>query len=279
MRRFKLIKKYPGSPKLNSVFNYWTDNISEQVYDGNIYIPLKIIEEYKEFWEEVKEKDYEILSFKSTTKHPRPNEIITLDNNTYNYQIKPSDISCNIEEMLESLNNNYVILYSVKRLSDSEVFTVGDSVDTGGRPYKILSFETDDELKIRTKNPHTSWTDGLGVYLRIEDDYRTTIRNIQKVKKQPLFKTEDGVSMYTGNTVWHTNINYTNLKNCIWSSIVDQTEPFTPIKGLFSTKEAAEEYVVLNKPVLSINEILNVFNNGTTSFKPKLEELVKQKLK
>jgi len=267
MKKYKLIKEYPGSSKLNSIEE-----------SNNVFI-IRDKYNFKEYWEEIKEKDYEIVSFKSTTKHPRPNEIITLDNNTYNYQIKPSDISCNIEEMLESLNNNYVILYSVKRLSDSEVFTVGDSVDTGGRPYKILSFETDDELKIRTKNPHTSWTDGLGVYLRIEDDYRTTIRNIQKVKKQPLFKTEDGVSMYTGNTVWHTNINYTNLKNCIWSSIVDQTEPFTPIKGLFSTKEAAEEYVVLNKSTLSINEVLNVFNNGTTSFKTGLEELVKQKLK
>lgn len=102
--------------------------------------------------------------------------------------------------------------------------------------------------------------------------------------KQPLFTTEDGVDVYEGDTVWHTNLN-PNLK--IYSSIVKYKKPFTPVAGLFSTKKAAENYIKMNKPCLSLNDVLSITNK--TSFVPEdfsknlikkeLTKIVKQKLK
>lgn len=63
MKKYKLIKEYPGSPKLGAEFEYWTDGISEQVYNKDYYpsfILLKTIKDYPEFWEEVVETDYKL---------------------------------------------------------------------------------------------------------------------------------------------------------------------------------------------------------------------------
>lgn len=273
MKKYKLIKEYPGSPKINTIVDH---NYSNRMYNFCV-ADTENSEKWKEYWEEVKEKEYEILSFinkndqifektwqsplyhhfyitfgflleEILTGNDNLNRITDKDLRSYQYQVK-------LEEFK---------IYSVKRLSDGEIFTIGDKYRNTAGTFTISNFDiTDTELRVYAKEF------GYGI-----------LSELKKVK-QPLFKTEDGVSMYTGNTVWYTNINYRNLKNCIWSSIVEETEPFTPIKGLFSTKEAAEEYVVLNKPVLSIKDVLdNVPNNVVYDYiKPKLEELVKQKLK
>lgn len=91
MKRYKLIKEYPGSPDLG-----W---ISNNNWKG-----------YPEFWEEVTEKDYEILLLKN-----KRGTIIDFTN-----VIKPFTV----EELYNNqfqLNSKYssdeFIIHSVKRLS------------------------------------------------------------------------------------------------------------------------------------------------------------------
>lgn len=86
--KYKLIKEYPGSPKLDFI----TDRTN--------YFP----EYYPEFWEKVVEKDYEILelSLQRSIKH----QIVSALENSEDYTIS-----------LLSRNGNKI--HSVKRLSSS----------------------------------------------------------------------------------------------------------------------------------------------------------------
>lgn len=69
VKKFKLIKKYPGSPKLGTeIFNWDYKNPDDRwSYNGNngnlLIIPRKDVIDNPKFWEEVVEKEYEILSF------------------------------------------------------------------------------------------------------------------------------------------------------------------------------------------------------------------------
>jgi hypothetical protein len=65
--KYKLIKEYPGSPKLNTEVIY---SEKHKIYNYNfdtIYteFPKNQVENLPEFWELVIEKDFEILEFTS----------------------------------------------------------------------------------------------------------------------------------------------------------------------------------------------------------------------
>ena len=86
--KYKLIKKYPGSDSVGTIVTgYGKDGWYSKGPGGKTY-DWTLIVYNPEYWEEVVEKDYEILK------------------------------TCPIEG----------IIYSVKRLSDGEVFTVGDRI-------------------------------------------------------------------------------------------------------------------------------------------------------
>ena len=65
--KYKLIKLYPNSPEIGTIVHKtkaengygWKD---EGPYDSRLFTN-KTVENYPEFWEEVKEKEYTILSF------------------------------------------------------------------------------------------------------------------------------------------------------------------------------------------------------------------------
>ena len=88
--KYILKKEYPGSPKLGNII----DNLENDW-----------IENYPEFWQPVVEKNYEILS------------VIT-NNNKFIEKVYNQDAT--IEP--------YWKIRSVKRLSDGEIFTIGDKV-------------------------------------------------------------------------------------------------------------------------------------------------------
>ena len=91
--KYILKKEYPGSPKLGNII----DNLENDW-----------IENYPEFWKLVVEKNYEILS------------VIT-NNNKFIEKVYNQDAT--IEP--------YWKIHSVKRLSDGEIFTIGDKINCG----------------------------------------------------------------------------------------------------------------------------------------------------
>ena len=202
--KYILKKEYPGSPKLGNII----DNLENDW-----------IENYPEFWEEVVEKNYEIL-------------FVITNNNKFIEKVYNQDAT--IEP--------YWKIHSVKRLSDGEIFTIGDIVKCEDCKGKITSLEIYDN----------------DIYLNGIDNkmpFGYTLCNTldcfeipQKVK-QPLFTTEDGVDIFEGDEFIVVNI-FTFNKH--------RTGKYLETNHMykyFSTKEKAEEYILLNKPCLSYGDV------------------------
>ena len=96
--KYKLIKEYPGSIKLGTIVYLETeDNYMTNMENDFKLFPKKIVENYPEFWEEVVEKDYEILEVKG----------------------KYGAISSYIEKLDNDLKDKTI--FKIKRLSDGEI--------------------------------------------------------------------------------------------------------------------------------------------------------------
>lgn len=130
MKRYKLIKKYPGSPKLGTEVIYSKAHKIYNYNGGDFYseLPKNQVENLPEFWEEVIEKDYEILSFSQnsnikdlwTNFGPIPN---CWCRNVNGFAVTKG------YTLNEILNNPLYSIHSVKRLSDNAIFTIGDKIN------------------------------------------------------------------------------------------------------------------------------------------------------
>lgn len=239
------------------------ENYVVQQFNG--HLPKEFIENSND-WEEIIEKDYEILSFISNSKtiYERLDAFGSKDD----YGLDGKDMYYGpLDSFLENLKNNKFNIYSIKRLSDGEVFTMGDKITNEflmNKNYNIKSFRVgNDCLKIC----------GSGEKGRC---FITLDKNTKKVK-EPLFTTENEVDIYENDNVYYINDWYP----CYRSNISKSN--YNPNTKYFSTKEKAEEYVLMNKPCLSIND-LSIKNEIKCNEKligitlGKLKELVKSKL-
>lgn len=247
MKKYKLIKEYPGSPKLGYIWEMYSG------YKGDYH-------RQPEYWEEIIEKDYEILSL---TIHDSRLSDVTGYGNAY------------IEALLKDRLNK---IHSVRRISDGEIFTIGDNVIFSAKSGSVLKgsviqFRIDTEFGIIVDYIDNS--KGVGQHWNY-------LNNAEKYK-QPLFTTEDGVDIFEGDDYYSIHTTQFNFPNGYGKPTIKGTA----IKGYwitFSTKEAAEEYVLMNKPCLSIQDLINhtkeepnirrISPRGLKAFK----NLVKQKL-
>ncbi len=169
---------------------------------------------------------------------------------------------------------NFKEIHSVKRLSDNEVFSIGDKVIHKDGTYrsKILKLLIPASIK------------GL-MWFEFEEgqDFCKDLANFnkyypEKEEKKVLFTTEDGVQIKEGDNYWTVSpINlliapYKTTPVHFWHHWSDHT---------FSTKEKAEEYVLLNKPCMSVNDLKLIGKH--TDFRielsiSELEHLAKQKI-
>lgn len=263
MRKFKLIKEYPGSPKLNTIIihkdNGWIDPYPSVEHDQMILIDWVI--KYPQYWEEIIEKDYEILSLKY-------NDYIYafIKNNKY---FKTKDCSggyvCLKDILTEDIKYRASIR-SVRRISDGEIFTIGDRVCFCSNRFTLVGFRTSD-----TNAGHKLIVDVKSLENNLSYSYE--LQSIKHIK-QPLFTTEDDVDIFEGATFYHVDLNW------YIGSGRTTTHPFQKLKGYkeFSTKEKAQEYIDLNKPKYSLNDILSVAKDYYVmpqSFIDKLKQLNK----
>jgi hypothetical protein len=247
MQKYRLIKEYPGSPKVGTILE--PNKFGNAVYEG---IWLYKVNCSPEYWESIVEKDFEILSFiskKDCTIHH-------LVENTITYQANYP--GCNRKDLFTMLYMDDVFkIYSVKRLSDGEVFTIGDDfINNFGSISKIDSIEI------------VGNTVDLQYYSR--DKYGCKLSDVKKAKK-PLFTTEDGVNIFKGDKYWF-----------VYGELVKEAEAYSAIyhdlpNYYFSTKEAAEEYVIMNKPCLSLKEIYSLSSIELIQRSP-LYKIVKSKI-
>lgn len=151
--KYKLIKTYPGFEELNQITWFGPNNMLNP-------------EKYPEFWEKVVEKDYEILSFKSLEKF-KHGHLVHMNQNNF----KP-------EKYLSS--PNYWEIHSVKRLSDGEIFIIGDNIEFNIHSYKKA---------IATITSFKLYGDNL-CFLNDDLMYNASLDIIGNKIKQPLFTTE-----------------------------------------------------------------------------------------
>ena len=196
--------------------------------------------------------------------------------------IKPTitDVSDYGDEFIEAmLKCDNARIYSVKRLSDGEIFTIGDIIDT-----KVDDKYKQEILEINLRINYNLLKDKL--IFKTKAGY--VVINIAVKNKQPLFTTEDGVDIFEGDNIYWVNINTFEKINC--NKYNDDLGEIS-IKSLlskkyeckaiaFSTKEKAEEYILMNKSVLSLNDInfaISKINNAEEK-RNKLKTLVKLKI-
>lgn len=114
-------------------------------------------------------------------------------------------------------------------------------------------------------------------YIEVED--YPEFWELVKVK-EVLFITKDNVEIYEGDTYYYIWINLTadnEEKFIIYkteNAILKKNEKWSEDALFFSTKEAAEEYIIMNKPCLSIKDIQEVYPSSNNKKYPHLERLI-----
>jgi hypothetical protein len=122
MESYKLIKTYPGSPEIGT--EVFVHNCKYYIHKGRFFTKGEI-ENNPEYWEEVTGNGYEIISFISITRHSSGDTTSIDDKGNHHWAIGGSDLWTE----QELLDHEGYGTHSVKRLSDGEVFTVGDKVN------------------------------------------------------------------------------------------------------------------------------------------------------
>jgi hypothetical protein len=138
----------------------------------------------------------------------------------------------------------------------------------------MSDFKWTDELLVEWANHVRSLHRGFETYNQLEQ-FRQS-----KIKKSVLFTTRDGKEIFEGDNCWwvvihfdgHWTIN-TNKMNANSSFNHDR---------LFSSQAAAEEYILMNRPLFSVKEIndnLGGYFLSHFQLTDILKELAKSKLK
>jgi len=237
---YKLIKKYPSLPKDWEVGmiigqgdrgTYGDFSPCDSKYRNSYIICLDVIN-YPEFWQPLIKKDYEILSINHN------GNIIKYDYNM---------------ELVYSIWK----IHSVKRLSDSAIFTISDKITSSSFSKlsdidKIKEFYIPDEKFCKMWNNQFTIND---LIIRTTRSWQSNLHHAIKVK-QKLFTSEDGIDIFEGDPYHTYNLKLDILSQC------DSACPKRSGKNIdtkyFSTKEKAEEHILLNKPCLSINDLSNI---------------------
>ena len=150
MRKFKLIKKLPfeGSPDIGYISIEKLGENGAHYWNHNWFHP----ENYPEFWQEVVEKDYEILIYRSKT-----NSWIFIDDPKDFGRLKLSDWE----------------IFSIRRLSDGVEFKIGDKV-CWDWTYSSKKYYTIDGFVINS--------DGVAFYTK-EYCYKYIFNEVQHYKR------------------------------------------------------------------------------------------------
>lgn len=151
MKKYKLIREYPKSPKLgNEKYDNWENTINS-------------LANYPEFWEEIIEKNYKILELYN--KEDDAYCFLRKDN-TYCYK----QFNKNGSTLEECLKEDWII-YKVKNLKNNEIFKINDITDFG----KIKGFEVKKNQIIVLFNRKGNWQflSSIKKYLfTTEDDFK-----------------------------------------------------------------------------------------------------------
>lgn len=189
-----------------------------------------------DYWEEVVEKEWEILSFKNESN----NQIYINRGHIWD---SGSDIGARSYEYCLK----YYSIFSAKNLKTGEVVTIGNEYEEG------------------VVDNFSPTVFGGKLLVEFKSFYFYIACNILDLTplKKPLFTTYDGVDIYeytdrvftwvTDGDIVMCEVNEQHVKSCL-------SKPET--YKVFSTRESAEEYILMNKPLLSVNDIIDILDKS-----------------
>lgn len=185
--------------------------------------PFNKIQKVKE-----SKRDWEIVSL-IDVKY-KPQTVVTNENKLPMYSL---------EDYFTKYEKGRWKIHSVRRLSDGEIFCVGDDITW----YNGINYGRIERFEISKNN---------GNMLAVHFSGGVGINNISKAKKKA-FTTEDGIEIYENDDkqLWHISPNF-DLSYSNSNFLAKQNRKLFKI---FSTKEAAEEFIIYNKPCLSVNDV------------------------
>ena len=232
MKKYRLIKEYPESEPKGTVFVAHNEiNAVFQEVGGDTIIYWTVIEQFSEYFEEIKEEpSYLITAFRD--KKGSVAFVIQPDG-----RYKDSVINAYFE--FDWLLK-YTEILSVKN-SKGEEFTIGDSFVSVGLAgnRNILNFRLiNDNLLANTEQ-------GFSYYLHKIEKY-----------KSPIFVSADGKELFENNI---DNVLFSVLPKANWQETTYRAGLLikSPTKEWlhFYTKEARQEYIDNNKPKYSLEDI------------------------
>lgn len=227
--RYKLIKSYPGRPGVG--MEVILDDRGQYVSKDIQIFPKDEIEKFPEFWE--LQKDYEILRFTDGFNifYKQTNGMFTI-NTQYIYEEKTLLFKCG---KISGFG-----IYQIKRLSDGEVFTVGDVIGCRDSNHTLTNiFIYKNELRFLMD---------FQDYLKHKASSYTL--NYIKPVKNYRFTTEDGIKIFEGDSYWVVNTKLWTM----WKQTARQNTELNKGALAFSKKELAEGYVFFNKKPLFTTE-------------------------
>lgn len=199
----------------------------------------------------VKKAEWEINAFRQKRdKHPECIYPLMPDGN---YGIPA--LYTTIQNCLEDPD---LEIYSIKRLSDGVEFTVRDKVRDS-----LTDKLTNNKVQEINGFMHGHTPAGTE-YLTVSFKSGTTAPSSTLTKVEKLFTTEDGVDVYDGDQYYFVPIN-TVSGHPVWKvkpDIAKKGRDFaSPDWKDFSTKEKAEEFILYNKPIASMQDVLDLWVN------------------
>lgn len=263
MKKYKLIEIYPGSPKLGAMA--FDKNGSIGIVDGEEEYSLSsskpmhfenMISKQPKFWQEIGEKDYEILSlsyFSDFTKLAVC-DIPQIDGKTF---INNKGVRVSTNSFGKGGYDANVKIHSIKRLSDDEIFTIGDLVRLNCNKKSVRYPIHDIKLEKICGN------EGLLIYI---DGLCASISNFAKADV-PLFMTDDLVHIYEGDIFYAMLKKHDNFILEYKSPLAYPEKWFT-----FSTLEKANDQQLKYKPLLSYFDVQHFIAASRLSSSEKHEE-------
>jgi hypothetical protein len=239
----------------------WTDElvkkfVAEKIILGNCKSAKEALEQFKEEytkpkveWEVESVVDYRIGKI---YKHEYWENNHGFNGNSYGYVLQAK------------IPHRYHI-HSVKRLSDQEVFSIGDEVEwsfcEGG--HKINRFYQQIEGGMLYVDGHEPCK------------FNFPFLGIKKATKPiPLFKSLDGKDLFIGDDVFIV-VTFDNIHQ---HTLKESDRGMWKDAKMFSTKEAAEGYAIMNRPHFSINDLKNIIGKRDWIGRDFFIELAKEKL-
>lgn len=240
--KWKLIKSYPLCPyELGAIAEHQPlkndDNLCIRLGVGEYSMyPKEAIVNNPEFWEEVKEKEYTILSFTD-------GNVIFERNYVGNYvHIGTHEAkAASLELALDAYK-----IHSVRRQRDQEVFTLRDQMKALTTDSKNVTLFVE-KIELIGDRIHL-WGNNYSISLMCAE--KAPIR-------KPILITEDGKEIYEGDNYSLFSV----LTKANWQEgrrSIKHALEFSSEWKHFHTKEAREEYIKWNKPMYSLREVEEV---------------------